>query len=94
MDESATGFLVLIGISVVAALLAHWVIRRYLLASLCAAVGASIAFQFVVYLHLGYLDPFFIFALVVGAAVAFGVAVVIGVPFIRARRKRDDDHVA
>ena len=94
MSEGAAGFLVLIGISVSAALLAHWLIRRYVLASLCATVIASIGFQFAAYLHLGYLDPFFIIALATGAAVAFAVAALVGVPFVRIRRKRKDDHVA
>lgn len=94
MSEGAIGFLVLIGISVFAALLAHWLIGQYLLASLSAAVIASIGFQFAVFLYLGYLDPFFIIALAAGAVVAFAVASIVGVPFIRIRRKRKDDHVA
>ena len=94
MSEGATGFLVLISISVFVALLAHWLIRHYLVASLCAAVMASVGFQFAAYLHLGYLDPFFIIALATGAVVAFAIAALVGIPFIRVRRKRKDDHVA
>lgn len=94
MNEGAIGFLVLIGISVFTALLAHRLIRHYLLASLCAAIIASIGFQFAVYLHLGHLDPFFIIALATGAVVTFLAAALVGVPFIRVRRKRKDDHAA
>ena len=93
MSEGATGFLVLIGISVFTALLFHWFIRNYVIASFCAAVVADIGFQFVAYLHLGHLDPFFIIALVTGGGIAFAIAAIVGIPFIRVRRKRKDDHV-
>lgn len=93
MSEGATGFLVLMAISVFTALPVHCIIRHDVMASLCVAVLASIGFQFAVYQHLGYLDSFFIIALVTGSAVAFVMAAIVGVPFMIVRRKRKNKHV-
>ena len=91
MSEGTTGILILIGISLITALLCHWLIRNYFIAALCALVIADTAFQFAAYLHDGHLDPFFIIALVTGGGIAFAIAVMVGVPFIWIRRKRKDN---
>ena len=92
MSEGVTGILVLVGISISAALLFHWRIRNYFAASSCAALVADACFQFAAYLHLGHLDPFFIIAFVIGGGVALAIAAVTGIPFVLIRRKRNDDH--
>ena len=89
MSEGAIGFLIFLGISVLAALLAHWFIRSYLLASLCAAPVASVGFQVVGYLHDGHLYPLFIVGLAFGAVFAFAVALVAGIPFFCVRRRQE-----
>jgi hypothetical protein len=88
MSDGATGFLVLMGLSVVVAVGSHWTIRRYLLASIVAAMLASVAFQVVIYLKEGYLDSFFLIALGFGALVALGIAAIVGIPFMLVRRSR------
>ena len=92
MSEGTVGILVLVGISVSAGLVFHWFIRHYLVASCCAALVADAGFQFAAYLHFGYLDPFFIIAVVVGGGIAFAIAAVIGIPFVLIRRKRKNEH--
>jgi hypothetical protein len=88
MSDGATGFLVLMGLSVLVAVGSHWMIRRYLLASIFAAMLESAAFQVVIYFKEGHLDPFFLFALGFGALVALGIAAIVGIPFMLVRRNR------
>ena len=73
------------------ALVAHRVLRSYILASFGAAMIASVVFQCVIYLQLGYLDPFFMIALVVGGVVALVVAAIVGIPFLWVRRKKQHE---
>lgn len=87
MSEGAVGFMVLIGLSIGTAVCFHFLIHHYALAIICAAISSDILFQIVVYLHAGYLDPFFTIALVTGGAIALVIAAIIGVPFAFLRRK-------
>ena len=78
MDQALVGIVVLCGISVGTALLFHLKLRRFWVASILAAVTASVTFQFIGYLVLGYLDPFFMIALVTGGILALIIAAVVG----------------
>ncbi len=86
MSEGAIGILILIGISVIVAVLAHCFIRHYVLAVACTAFIASLAFNVAAYAH--HPDPFVGLALVFGAVYSGGIAALIGVPFILYRRKK------
>ena len=92
MDEGTVGIFVLVGISIGAALLFHWLIRSYIIASFGAAIVADIVFQVAAYLHIGYLDPFFVIALVTGGGIALGIAIVVGIPFAIFRLTIKVDH--
>ena len=81
MSEGEQGMLVLAIASVGSAIVVHAFIRNYLKACTIAAVVATIVFQVAAYVHLGHLDPFAIVALVVGGAVAFVAALVVGLPY-------------
>jgi len=59
----------------------HYRIRNILLASLLAAISASIIFHVIGYFVLGYLDPFFLISLFTGAGIAFIISILIGIPF-------------
>ena len=87
MSEGDQGLLVLAAVSVGSALLVHSFVRSYAKASGLAAVLAAVLFQVAAYIHLGYLDPFALVALVTGGAVALIIALLIGIPFraVRAR---------
>ena len=82
------GIMILVATAVAAAFLFHSLINRYLLASLISAACASTAFQFMAALKLGYIDQFAVVALVTGGFIAFGIALICGIPFQRARRSR------
>ena len=84
--------LIFVAVALVSAVLWHQYVSNYLVASLAASVTAVVVFQVLAYIHLGYLDPFALIAVVTTSAVALAIALAIGLP-IRARRKRKaDDH--
>jgi hypothetical protein len=87
MHEGAMGMGILIVLAAVAAVVCHRVIHN-LLAAAAAAGIATLTFQLIVRLQLGYLDAFFPIALVVGGALAFLIALLVGVlPAVRPRTK-------
>ena len=88
MSEAAQGILVLSGVSVIAGVACHLVIKRYVLATLVAALAASSVFHALAAWHLGYLDPFLPLAFVVATVVAALIAGLLGIPFGLARRKK------
>jgi hypothetical protein len=90
MDTSSVALLVYAVISIVIAFIAHWSSRSYWLTSCLAAIVASIGFQVFVYFQAGHLDPFFLIALAISAGVSFLIALLVGLPFISFRRKRDE----
>ncbi len=97
MSEGLEGILLLLGVTVVAALASHALIAKYLVASLVAAFLSVAAFQGLNYAHLGYVDPFLPVAVVLSAAICFVLSLAIGLPFRRkrleqARRARRDKH--
>lgn len=87
MSEAAVGIIVLISISIVLSFVAHYFIKKYLLALIISAIIATISFQIAVYIHVGYLDPFFIIALFIGGLIALGISAIIGIPFMKFRNK-------
>jgi hypothetical protein len=87
MNAGAIGFLVLLSLSVLAALIFHWRIRDYTRASCGAALVTTIAFQVVGFVYLGRLDAFFLVALVTGGVLGLTVALIVGLPFLITRRK-------
>lgn len=78
MSESTIGILILLGISAVVAAVTHCFYRRYIIACLLSAFVATLLFQIAVFLRLGYLDPFFPIAVVVGGSISFVIALVVG----------------
>ena len=86
MTELATSIILLVGISVACAVVAHALIQRLWVAAAIAAPVSSVLVLMVEALHLGHMDPFAPFAFVPVAALAFGVAVAIGLPFQWSRR--------
>ena len=90
MNAGAIGFLVLLTLCVLAAMIFHWRIRNYMRASWGAALVATIAFQVVGFIHLGRLDAFFLVALVTGGVLGLAVAFIVGVPFLITRRKAEN----
>lgn len=86
MSESTEGLAPFLAIALVASVVWHVFVKSYGVAVLGATVTTVTTFQAVVYMQLGYLDPFFLFALAASAALAFGIAAVAGLPFRSWRR--------
>ena len=86
MSEGAIGIIILIAISVITAVGVHLFLRRYFSASLISAILSNALFQFIAYLHVGYLDPFLPIALLVGGALAYAIALIVGLVFLAYRK--------
>ena len=86
MSEGAIGIIILIATSGVTAVAVHLLLRRYIAASLISAVLATAIFQFIAYLHIGYLDPFWPISLLAGGALSFAVSLMAGL-IIQAYRR-------
>lgn len=87
MDKSALAFLIFCIVSIIVAYIAHKNIRQYILASLVAGISSSVIYQILGVFVLGYLDPFFIIAFVVGTVIAIIIACIVGIPFVRKHAK-------
>ena len=81
MNESLQGIIIFISIAIVSAILWHTFLKRISIAIFLSAITAAVAFQVCNYILLGYLDPFFIIALVTTFAIAFIISLIIGIPF-------------
>ena len=86
MSEGAVGILVLTAVSAITAVVVHLLIRRYTIASLLAAILSTAIFQGIAFLHVGYLDPFWTISLFASGAMAYAIALIIGL-IIRSNRK-------
>ena len=80
------GILIITGITVVTSICFHkYLSSKYpaflIPVSLLAGAVSSILFQIANYIYIGYLDPFFIIALIVGAIFSSLVALIIGFIF-------------
>jgi hypothetical protein len=87
MNEGTLGLLILVAVSIFSALILHWSISRYLRASFISALLSSAIFQVTGFIISENHDPFILIAFVTGSVVAFGIAIVAGIPFLIARRK-------
>jgi uncharacterized membrane protein AbrB (regulator of aidB expression) len=87
MNEAAVGLTLLIGLSVVCAVVANLRTRDWLLAAVVSALAASTLFQIGLTIKLGHLDKFAPIALVVGGMWAFLIALGIGAGFQLWRRR-------
>ncbi len=88
MSESAIGLLVLLTVAVISATGWHWVLRSFTAATLLATVTAVLVFQVVAYVHLGYLDPFYLVAVATSSVLCLGVALLVGWVAHIIRRRR------
>lgn len=89
-----TILIVILVAAIICAVVAHFTIRRWFLASVASGLAFTILIQIGNYAFLGYLDPFFIIAIVIGALVGFAVATVIGIPFLILRSRQTSDEVS
>ena len=87
MDEGTVGLLVLVGCGLIASVISHSLVKRYLLGCLVGAILGDVLFQVAAYVREGHLDPFVAIALITGFVVSFAIALLVGIPFHRVRSR-------
>lgn len=83
-----TGFLVLLAVSVICAVIAHWNFRSYWIAVLVSTPATTIAFMFVSTAQAGFPDPFKPISLLHFSGFAFLVSAQVGAAFVLARHRQ------
>lgn len=78
MSEATVGWLVLSSIAVASALGWHLLPRSFLLATVLATATAVVLFQVAAYLYAGYLDPFFLVAVITSSVICLLITVTVG----------------
>ena len=81
------GIVILIGIGIVPAALWHHLVPRFAVATIAATTTTVVLFQIGAYMGLGYLDPFFLIAVVTSGALSLLISVLVGLPMQSRRRK-------
>jgi hypothetical protein len=85
--KNLMGLIIFLSIAVVSALLWHRFLPSYAMASIGATATTVVAFQIAAYFNLGYLDTFFLIAVVTSSLYAAAISFIVGIPF-RVRRKK------
>ena len=70
--------IVFFGVTLVTAIISHWLIKRFFLASLVSSVITTVVFQLLARMQLGYMDKFWPIAVVVSLVLALGIASIAG----------------
>jgi hypothetical protein len=78
MNEGDAGLVIFGIITITSAAIWHSFVTDYILAVLGATVSSVIVFQVVAFIYAGFLDPFFIIAMITTGIVSFIIALVIG----------------
>ena len=81
MSESIQGILIFLVLAITCSLISHYWIKRISIAILCSIFATVILFQLIVYFLNGYLDPFYIVAILTTSAITFFIALIIAIPF-------------
>jgi hypothetical protein len=78
MSESSVGMLVLLGITLVASLIMHLLLRNFFIACFIAAVVSTGLFEVLATIHLGHVDKFMGIAIIVALVLTFTVSAMVG----------------
>ncbi len=87
MNQTFIAIITFCLISIGISYLFHKKVKKYIFACLFAAIISSLIYQLIGFLVLGYLDPFFLIAFIGGAAIAFVIAMLTGIPFVCKRKE-------
>lgn len=91
MEQNIIPLAVFLSVSLAFSIFSHMRIKNFLLACILAALGTAIIFQVLGFIVMGYLDPFFIIALIITFAIALGIAALVGSIFYFKRRASNID---
>lgn len=80
--------LIFVVLSIICSILAHKFIKSYLAAVIVSTVTVTLLFQGLGFLIMGYIDPFFIFAMIFSGVYAALISSFVGIPFAYMRRKK------
>lgn len=89
MGKKYISLIIFVVLSLAVSYVVHKKVKNFLLACILIAVSSAIVYQVIGFFVLGYLDPFFYIALAGSAVIAFGIAVVAGLPFAYLRFKQN-----
>lgn len=78
MGESHQGIVIFIIILLVFSVSINLMLNKIFLVAMLTSLCTSITFQYISYLHLGHLDPFYIIALITTCAISFFFSLIIG----------------
>lgn len=81
------GIPIFLAVAIGISLVCHYLMKSYILASVTSALLASIAFQLLNLLFLGYLDPLAIIAFFITGLIGLVISLLLGLPFLLERRK-------
>ena len=82
--QGIVGFVLFILITLGVSIAAHKSIKKTWIANIVGTLGSVVAFQIVVFLQLGYLDPFVLIAVFTSLIIALPICLLVG----RSLRKR------
>jgi uncharacterized membrane protein YccC len=85
MIPTFIGEIIFVAVSILCAVLFHYSVKRPVMATFFAALTAATVFQF-----LSGPDPSIAYAIVPSFAIAFVIALLVGIPFVYWRRKARD----
>ncbi len=77
-------------ISITISLLLHNRMTSYALACILSGILASVTYQILGVIFMGYLDPFFMIAFINTTIIAVIIAIIAGIPFLCMRRRNKD----
>ena len=87
--QSLISLFVFLAITISCSCLIHGYCKRYFTAAILSGFFSTVLFQAIGYLVLGYLDPFFIIALVGGWIASFVISLFVGSLFLAVRKRRE-----
>ncbi|OGP66493.1 MAG: hypothetical protein A2W27_04560 [Deltaproteobacteria bacterium RBG_16_44_11] len=87
MDEGTVGILVLIIISIIVSIATHAVVANFSRALVISVIISCVAFQVAAFIHIGYLDKFFIIAVITTSFIIGIISALVGLPFYLKRKK-------
>lgn len=90
MSESAVGMLLLFGVAVVTSVIAHLLLKKFVVAWLTGALASALVFEGLVFLQLGHLDKLVLVATAVAFLISMLVSAVVGFGVRRLRTHRQD----
>ena len=88
MARASVPIITFLTLVIIGSCLIHRWLRIYVVAAIVNASLCTILYQILGYFIVGYLDPFWMIALVLGWILAFFMSLIIGLPFLYVRRKR------